>query len=469
MAETASPQQHLRRELGLGGLILFGLAYMAMGTVFTTYGIVNQMTEGRLPAAYVVALLVMLFTAYSYASMVRRYPVAGSAYTYAQQAFGGGAGFLTGWVLLLDYLFIPMINFMILGLYMSTQFPDVPAQVFSFAALLLVFVFNVLGITLVSKLNVAIIAISTASLVVFTTLAVKAAIGNPDAPSLIDPFIPGQEGFSPIFAGAAVLALSFLGFDAVSTLSEEAKHPRRDIPRAILLTTLIGGAIFIIVSLAGALAYQPENWQDIPRELIDAAAVVLAEHVAGQWLAVLFVLVSVAGCFGSGLAGQVSVARILYSMGRDGTLPRPLGFLWSRYGTPVVAAATVSVFALASLFLTLEQAAFMISFGALAAFSMVNLSVIRVYLFPKAGDPKPVRADWVLRGVLPLIGFAMSLWLWTSLQPGTWVVGGIWFAIGVVILAINTRFFTRPVPRMDFSEGPATEVIDAVAEAAPFK
>lgn len=462
-------RQHLRRELGLIGLILFGLAYMALGTVFTTYGIVNQMTEGRLPASYVIALLVMLFTAYSYASMVKKYPVAGSAYTYAQQAFGGGAGFLTGWVLLLDYLFIPMINFMILGLYMATQFPGIPSQVFSLGALLAVFIFNVLGINLVSKLNVAIIAISMASLVIFAVLALKAAIGDPNAPGLLDPFIPGEAGFSPLFGGAAVLALSFLGFDAVSTLSEEAKHPRRDIPRAIMLTTLIGGAIFIFVSWVGALAYRPENWQDVPRELIDAAAVVLSEHVAGSWLAVLFVIVSVAGCFGSGLAGQVSVARILYSMGRDGTLPKPLGILWSRYGTPVVAAAVVSTFALACLFLTLEQAAFMISFGALAAFSVVNLSVIRVYLFPK-GEPADLSAsNVILRGVLPLIGFALSVWLWTSLQPGTWIIGGIWFAIGFLILALKTGFFRKPVPKLDLSEGPATEHIDAMGEATPFK
>ncbi|MFT4232718.1 MAG: amino acid permease [Leucobacter sp.] len=466
MSDTGT---HLRRELGLVGLVLFGLAYMAMGTVFTTYGIVNQMTEGRLPASYVIALLVMLFTAYSYASMVKKYPVAGSAYTYAQQAFGGAVGFLTGWVLLLDYLFIPMINFMILGLYMGTQFPGVPSQIFSFAALLLVFLFNILGISMVSKLNVAIIAMSAGSLIVFAILGIKAAIGNPNAPGLLDPFIPGQAGFSPLFAGAAVLALSFLGFDAVSTLSEEAKHPRRDIPRAIILTTLIGGAIFIFVSWVGALAYQPENWQEIPRELIDAAAVVLAEHVAGSWLAVLFVIVSVAGCFGSGLAGQVSVARILYSMGRDGTLPRPLGFLWSRYGTPVVAAAVVSTFALACLFLTLEQAAFMISFGALAAFSVVNLSVIRVYLFPKGERPQLTAKTVILQGVLPLIGLCLSIWLWASLQPGTWVVGGIWFAIGFAILAMKTHLFRRPVPSLDLSEGPATEIIDEITEATPFK
>lgn len=468
MSQTKSV--HLKRELGLGSLVMFGLAYMAIATVFTTYGIVNQLTEGRLPLAYSIALLTMLFTAYSYASMVRKYPVAGSAYTYVQQAFGGGAGFLTGWVLLLDYLFIPMINFMILGLYVSTQFPSIPAWIPSLITLIAVFIFNVLGIKLVSKLNFAVIAISVAAMALFAIFAIKTAVADPNAPSLLAPFIPGTEGFSPIFAGAGVLALSFLGFDAVSTLSEEAKHPRRDIPRAIMLTTIIGGVLFIIVSWVGARAYTLPDWAEAPRELIDAAGIVLSHHVAGEWLGVLFVLFTVAGCFGSALAGQVSVARILYSMGRDGTLPKPLSKIWGRYGTPVVAATAVSLFALLSLVLTLEEAAFMISFGALAAFAMVNLSVIRVYLFPKKGEAaERTGLGWVKYGVAPIIGFVLTIWLWTSLEPRTWVIGSIWFAVGLAILLFKTRFFTKPVPKMDFAEGPETHVIDAIAEDTPFK
>jgi len=134
MTNTAAPPR-LQRALGLTGLTLFGITYMTVITVFTTYGIVNQVTDGHLPAAYIVAVITMLFTALSYGAMVKRYPVAGSAYTYTQQSFGGGVGFLTGWVMLLNYLFIPMINFMLIGIYMNTQFPAVPVWVFTLAAL----------------------------------------------------------------------------------------------------------------------------------------------------------------------------------------------------------------------------------------------------------------------------------------------------------------------------------------------
>ncbi|KTS70404.1 Putrescine importer PuuP [Microbacterium testaceum] len=452
----------LPRSMGVVGLTLFGISYMAIGTVFTTYGIVNQLTEGHLVASYAVALIVMLFTASSYAAMVRRYPVAGSAYTYAQQSFGGSVGFLTGWILLLDYLFIPMINFLILGLYANTQFPDVPVWVFTLGAIIVALILNVLGISLVSKVNTAVVLISFAAVVVFAFFAIKTAIGDPNAPGVLEPFLPGSAQFSPVLTGAAVLSLSFLGFDAVSTLSEEAKRPRRDIPIAIMVTTIVGGLLFIAVAWVGALAYHLSDWSTAPQALLDAAGAVLFDHVGGPILAGTFVFVTVIGTLGAGLAGQAAVSRILFSMGRDGILPRPLGGLSKKYGTPVVATAVVSVVALAGLFVTLAQAAFMISFGALVAFAMVNLSVIRTYLFPPRAERRALTAGRLMRyGIVPAIGFALTLWLLSSLEGGTWVIGGIWALLGVVILAIKTGMFRRPVPKLDFSEvEPTTEAID---------
>lgn len=134
----------------------------------------------------------------------------------------------------------------------------------------------------------------------------------------------------------------------------------------------------------------------------------------------------------------------------------------------MVAAVTVSIFALLCLVLTLDQAAFMISFGALGAFAMVNLSVIKVYLFPK-GEEQPSGAwPWIRYGAIPTIGFLLTIWLWTSLEPTTWIVGAIWVAVGLAILMANTRFFTKPVPALDFSEdGATTEAIDALGEDFP--
>lgn len=467
---STSSQPRFHRALGLVGLTAFGVTYMTVITVFTTYGIVNEVTHGRLPAAYVIAVITMLFTAASYGHMVRRYPVAGSAYTYSQQSFGGTVGFLTGWVMLLDYLFIPMINFMLIGIYLNTQFPVIPIWVFTLASLLLVLLFNVLGITLVNKVNFVIIALSVLLVVVFVVLAFKNYLGGDMEVGIVEPFTFGEGGIGAIASGAGILALSFLGFDAVSTLSEEAKRPRRDIPRAIILSTLVGGFFFILVSWAGGLSFHPD-WSTLSDAQVDAAGTTVMDNFGVPWFTSFFVAIYVVGAFGSGMTGQVSVSRILYAMGRDGMLPKPLAHLSKRYGTPIVAAFVVSFFALSALFLSLDVVAFMISFGALAAFALVNLSVIRTYIFPRGGRKTALTFRSVVAHLIaPLIGFALTIWLWTSLQATTWIVGAIWIVIGVGIIAIVTRGFRLPVPKMDFSEqDPTTEQIDALAEEYPLE
>ena len=440
---TGRPNE-LKRVLGVPFLVLFGLTYMAPVTVFTTYGVVTGISNGHLPASYIVALATMLFTALSYAHMSRAIPRAGSAYAYTQQAFGGNVGFATGWTLMLDYLFIPMINFLLIGIYMNTQFPAVPAWVFSLVSLVLVFGLNVVGIKFIGRLSATVVAASVLMIGIFVALVLNQVL-NADAPSMLAPFSFGADGLGPIFAGAAVLSLSFLGFDAISTLSEDAKNPSRSIPTAIVLTTLAGGLIFIAVAWAGALAHPDYTSFTDP----DAAGIELMAGVGGEVLTAIFVAVYVVGSFGSAMASQASVTRIIYSMGRDGLLPRRMGMLNRRFATPIYATLVVSVVSLTFLFVDLTTAASVVSFGALVAFSMVNLSVIKTF-FVDSKARGPLGA--LLYLVLPLVGFALTLWLWTSLSGTSLVVGIAWFLAGMVFLAVRTKGFRVAPPKLTFED-----------------
>lgn len=437
---------HLRRTLGLPGLTLFGLTYLAPVTVFTTYGIVTSITDGHLATAYVVALVAMMFTALSYGRLSREYPVAGSAYTYTQQSFGGGIGFVTGWTLMLDYLLLPMINFLLIGIYLHTEFPAVPQWVFVLVALFAVLVANILGVDFISRISSLVVGISVLLVVLFIVLGLRYVHGHGGPQhGVFAAFGTGGVGLAGILSGAAVLALSFLGFDAVSTMSEEARHPKRDIPRAIMLTTLLGGLIFVVTSWAGQLVFP--DWRAFPS--VDSASVDLMKRVGGEVMNNVFIAVYVIGAAGSGLASQASVSRIIYSMGRDGVLPRPLAYLHPRFQTPVVAAGIVSAVASIALWISLTDASTMISFGALAAFSMVNLSVIKHYVVDK-GRRTP--GDIARYGVLPLVGFGLTVWLWTSLTQRALTIGLIWLGVGVVYLVWLTRGFRRAAPRMEFAD-----------------
>ncbi|QDZ15412.1 APC family permease [Humibacter ginsenosidimutans] len=433
-----------KRVLGTPSLVLFGLVYMVPLTVFTTYGIVTQLTGGRLVDSYLVVLVVMLFTARSYARMTVAYPYAGSAYMYSQQTFGGAIGFLTGWALLLDYLFLPMINYLVIGIYLNQYVPAVPQWVWIVVCIVIVTVLNVIGIISVARANFVIIAVQAIFCVLFVVFAFSNAAGH--HANVLAPFTGDGSvtGAGPVFNGAAILALSFLGFDSVSTLAEEAKDASRDVPRAIMICTLAAGILFIVLSYAAQLVYPATHFAHP-----DSASVPVIS-AAAQWLSVFFIAAYVAGAAGSALTSQASVARILFAMGRDGVLPRRIfGRLSVRFGTPTIAILIVSVVSLGAVFIDLATLSNMISFGALIAFSMVNLSVF-VHFYIRAKE----RGGWAWLNnlVLPLVGFALTIWLWTSLSGITFIIGLSWLVIGFIILLIVTRLFRRPTPTLDLKE-----------------
>jgi amino acid transporter len=437
------PDGHLRRALGLPSLVLFGLVYIVPLTVFTTYGIVTETTGGRLPVAYVVTLVAMGITALSYARMVVAFPVAGSAYTYTQKTFGAPLGFLTGWSLLLDYLFLPMLNYLVIGIYMEAAFPDIPGAVFILAAIALVTVLNIVGIVSVARANFVIIAVQTVFIITFVVMAAVKISGR----GTVDLLAPlsgdgSASGIGVVFAGAAVLCLSFLGFDAVSTLSEEARHPTRDVPRAIITATLVAGLLFILLSYLSQLVFPSNDFVDVESGSLD-----VMRTAGGAFLETFFTAAYIAGCIGSALTSQASVARIMFAMGRDGILPRRVfGHVSPRFATPIYAILVVSAISLVALEIDLTTLASIISFGALVAFSAVNLSVIKHY-FIDLGERSGVA---LLRHlILPLIGFTLTVWLWTSLSGLTLVVGLCWLGIGLLWLLWMTRGFRRPTPVMD--------------------
>jgi len=429
----------LKRVLDTGGLVAVGLAYLVPLTVFTTFGSVTRLTEGHLPLAYLITTAAMLFTAASYAQLVPAFPSAGSAYAYARGTFGERVGFIVGWVLLLDYLLLPAINYLVIALYLHAQFPGIPSSALIIVALVLVSVLNVVGIGSVRNVSLLLVVAQLIFAAVFTV----AAFAHADGRFPLEPIYSSTVAWPSILAGSAVLCLSFLGFDAVSTLSEEARAPERTVPRAILLTTLCGGLIFTILSYAAALVVP--DWRAL--KVSDSAGLEVMGPLGGRWMIAFFLATYIAGSFASAVAAQASVSRILFAMGRDGVLP-PSGFgvLSSRFRTPVRAIVIVAVISTVVLLTSLDTLVSIISFGALSAFSMVNLAVVKRFLF----DERRRGAGNLLRyGLLPLSGLAATAWLWASLPRTALLIGLAWLGIGVVYLLIRVARVGEGAPVME--------------------
>ncbi|RST76499.1 APC family permease [Siminovitchia acidinfaciens] len=432
------------RTLGVFTVTLFGLAYMSPMAVFTTYGVATDASKGMLPAAYVLALAAMLFTAFSYGRMVKAYPISGSAYTYTQKTISPHAGLLVGWAILMDYLFLPLLCNLIFVIYISAIIPSVPKWVWIVGFVAVMTLINYLGIKVAARINTLMIAFQVLAIVLFFIFAVKGVISGMGEGTLFStlPFNSPGGSIDTAIAGAAILALSFLGFDAVTTFTEEAVNPTKTIPKAILLVAFIGGGTFIIISYVGHLVFPDyTKFTDL-----DSAALDIAKFIGGTFLSSMIAAGMIVTGIAAGIASHASVARLLYAMGRDSVLPKKVfGYIHPKYNTPSNNVIIVGFLSLASLFVGLTLIASFINFGALIAFTFVNISVItHYYVKNKHRSFK----DTIVYLIMPLIGAGFTVWLWINLDRHSMMLGGIWMAAGFIYLVYVTKMFTKRPPEM---------------------
>jgi len=431
----------LTRTLGLPSLVLLGLAYMTPIIVLGIFGIVAEITAGASASAYLVALIAMVFTASSYARLAAAYPVAGSAYTYVGKTVDSRVGFLVGWAVLLDYLFLPMVIWLIGASYLNAQFPSVPNAVWVLAFIALTTFLNILGIKVADRANFVLMAFQTLVLILFVVFAILFIVGANGAGGLVNssPFVGIDASFGAITAGAAVAAYCFLGFDAVTTFTEEAIDPRRTVPKAIMLVALLGGGIFVAVSYVTQLVHPGGTFENS-----GSAAFDIAGQIGGALFSAIFVAGLVVAQFTSGLAAQASASRLIFAMGRDGVLPRRLfGSVNAKLKTPVTGIVVIGLVGLAALFLDITTSTSFINFGAFTAFTFVNIAVIAHFAREaKKGN----KLNPLVYLVMPGIGAIVDAYLLMQLDSNALTLGFWWLGIGVVALLIITRAFTRKPP-----------------------
>lgn len=442
----SSAQPRLTRTLTLGPVVLFGLAYMAPMIVLGTFGELAASSGNAVPTAYLLALVAMLFTAVSYGRMANAYPVAGSAYTYTRKVIDSRVGFLVGWAVLLDYFFLPMVIWLIGASFLNRQFPGVPMWLWIILFILLTTGLNVIGIRVAANANLLLMIMQVLVLLFFVILSFRHAASNGPG-GIFSGLAFGNKSTTvgAVAAGAAIAAYSFLGFDAITTLTEETKEPKRTIPRAIVLVTIIGGVIFVIASYATQLVSLQLHVNDP-----NSAAFDIAADIGGRLMSSVFLAGLVITQFASGLAAQASASRLLYAMGRDDVLPRRVfGFVQRKFHTPVVNIALIGVVGVVAVALDPSTSVGFINFGAFTAFTFVNLCVIAMSI--RRGRVRGPR-NLLVNVLVPLVGAAIDIWLLTNLDLPAKRLGLSWLGIGILYLVYLTRGFRRPPPEMDFAE-----------------
>jgi putrescine importer len=436
---------HLARTLGLWAIVGLGLGYMTPTVVFDTFGIVSEETDGVVATSYMMALVVMLFTAISYGRMTRVYPSAGSAYTYTSATMSPNLGFLIGWAALLDYLLLPLVNALIIRSYMYSFFPGAPEWIWVVVYVAIVTTMVAVSMTNTSRINMILVTFCVVLIGVFFLLSIRALMNGAGNGTIfsMDPAWHDGVDLGLVITGATIVAFSFIGFDAITMYTEEAKEPSL-VPRAILLALLIGGGIFLAAAWFTQSMFPDVS--DFSQESLENSALPeIAFNVGGQLFKILLTAAAFAATMASSLSSHASVSRLLYVMGRNGQGPisRFFGYVHPTFQTPAYSIIFVGVVSLGAIAFNLDFIASLINFGALIAFTFVNLTVI-VFFAYRQREVKTVRDIW-RNIVLPGIGVALTVLLWVYLSAESTRYGIIWFAIGVVVLLWITRFLRKPM------------------------
>jgi amino acid transporter len=414
-------RQELRRGVGLVDLVFYGLIFMVPIAPFAIFGLVYSRSGGMPVMAYLVGMVALLFTAASYAQMVKAFPLSGSVYNYAGRGIAAPVGFMTGWAILLDYLLVPSLLYLVASIAMNASLPQVPVWAWLVVFVVINTVINLRGIRMTIKLTKVMIAAELIVLGLFLLAGLWALLQGEGRGFSLSPLFNADTFSWPVVFGAvSVAVLSFLGFDGISMLVEESTGGSAQVGRAMRLALILAGVLFIAqVWVASLLVPDPAGLlvHDTGTAFYDAAAV-----AGGEWLRnVTSTATAISWGVADTLVAQVAVSRLIYAMARDRQLPSFLAKISVKNSVPANAILLISA-------LSIDLLGSLINMGALVAFIVLHVSVIVHYMI-RGRSKRP----WS-HLVAPLIGMAILVFVVINANILAQVVGLIWLGVGALVL-----------------------------------
>jgi len=424
----------LRRTLTLWDLILYGVIVLQPVAPMSAFGALSERGRGHVVTAILIAMVAMLATAISYGRMARVYPSAGSAFTYVAQEIHPSIGYITGWSMVMDYIVNPLICTIWCAGQAHEFAPGLPVWGWKIFFAVVFTLLNLQGIKTSARVNAGMAAAMSAVVVVVFVTAIRYILGHPhgDAGFFMRPFYDPQTiTFDGLFGCTSLAVLTYIGFDGISTLSEEAENPKRNILLATVLTCVVIGFLSAAEVYVAQLVWPASE----PFPNVDTAYV----YAAARTWAPLFKIVGftlLVANFGSGLGAQIGAARLLYGMGRSNALPKSFfGAVDPKHRVPRNNVIFIGAIVLiGSFFLTYGRGIELLNFGALIAFMGVNAAAFMRYF---VREPKKKITNFLP----PVVGFFVCLGLWWSLSSPAKILGSIWMAAGIAFGVWKTKGF----------------------------
>jgi len=442
----SSPAASLARALRLRDLIVIGIVIVQPIAPMGIFGVVNNEAGGHVVTAILIAMVAMLFTAVSYGKMARAYPTAGSAYTYVAQEIHPALGYVTGWAMVMDYILNPLVCTVICSKLTQNILPGVPYWLLAIAFAGLFTALNLHAIHTSARINEALAAGMMIVVVIFFAFVVRFLWGlhQHGAAFFAQPFYnPGTFSLRGVFRGTSIAVLTYIGFDGISTLSEETENPRRNILLATVLVCVMTGVLSSLEVYGAQLVWGPKPF---PKDMVESAFPLVARQAGGFALFHLLNFTILIANVGSGMGAQLAAARLLYGMGRSHAIPAKFfGAIEPKRRIPMNNVVLIGAIALAgALFISYERGVELLNFGAFIAFMGVNLASFVRY-FVRAAQKR-----WT-NCAFPLLGFSICFFIWLNLSRPAKIAGTAWILAGIVYGAVRTRGFRADLVRFEAS------------------
>lgn len=436
-------EQSLKRVLTLKDLVIYGMLFMVIIAPMSIFGYISKESHGMAPLVYLVGIICMFFTALSYMKMSHRFPIAGSVYAYVQRGINPHIGFIAGWLILLDYVFVPALLYILTATWCVALMPDTPFWLWVVVFVVINSLINIRGIEYTAKMDILIFLLEIVVLAMFIIIGLMFVLNGGGTGALtIDPFYQaGQINIQFVATAVTIAALSFLGFDGISTLAEEAKEPEKNIGRAIMTALLLIGLVFMLQTYVATLIQPDYTKMDPDTAFFDAAQI-----AGGDWLKTLLLIVNVAAVgLANTMAAQAASSRILFGMARDKYLPHALAKVHSRFKTPYVSTIFIAVVSLiCGLTFDIEVLVKLVNFGALSSFVMLNFAVFW-FFFIKEKNRSGAK-NIVHYVIFPFLGMIILGYVWMNFDMVTQIVGFSWLLIGIIFGYVKSNGY-KTVPK----------------------
>jgi amino acid transporter len=437
--EALGYKQELSRTMSLYDVIVYGLIYMVPLAPLQVFGFTYNFSAGMVAAVYAAAAVAMYFSAVSYSEMALEFPVAGSVYSYVRFGAGEFLGFMSGWSILLDYLLLPGLLCIFAAAAMHAEVPMLPEWVWVPVFMLISTVINLRGITFTAGVNLACLYLQLAVLVVFVAAVIEALYVGRVHLSW-EPLV-GYGGFSlaPVFAALPIAVLSYIGFDAISTLNEEARGGGKAVARATMIV-LIAVAVLFMLQVYLAALFVPRGTRFDADAAVTAFYDIAAVAAGPVFKAIITLTSALIAILANAIVSQATTSRLVFSMARDRQIPAFFAAVDQRRKIPVRAIVMVALLSTGIGLLAINSSDIitsMVTFGSLAAYCLLHVAVWR-YFSGQGG-----RRRWFAHRVSPILGAAILVYALWKTQALARTVGVIWLAAGVLIYWIHARAAAR--------------------------